>query len=129
MFHKCLCIYTGYKYIFQVGKNGVCESRSVVSDCLRPHELYSPWNSPGQNTGVVAFPFLRGSSQPRDRTQVSNIPCIGRGVLVPPGKSFSVAHSISSLSYICPLNSIVCVCMFCQSMAIRLYGRMQVMNC
>ena len=28
------------------------ESRSVVFDSLRPHGLYSPWNSPGQNTGV-----------------------------------------------------------------------------
>ena len=26
------------------------ESRSVVSDSLRPHGLYNPWNSPGQNT-------------------------------------------------------------------------------
>ena len=25
---------------------------SVVSDLLRPHGLYSPWNSPGQSTGV-----------------------------------------------------------------------------
>ena len=25
------------------------ESHSVVSDSLRPHGLYSPWNSPGQN--------------------------------------------------------------------------------
>ena len=113
------------------------ESRSVVSDSLWPHGLYSPWDSPGQNTGVgslsllqhiflnheskrgllhcgqilyqlsyegsprkssvmsdslwphglypvhrilqarildwVAFPFSRGSSQPRDRTQVSHI--------------------------------------------------------
>ena len=30
------------------------ESRSVMSDSLRPHGLYSPWNSPGQN------PFSRG---------------------------------------------------------------------
>ena len=30
-------------------------------------------NSPGQNTGVGAFPFSRGSSQPRDPTQVSRI--------------------------------------------------------
>ena len=53
----------------------VCESesRSVMSDSLRPHGLYSPWNSPGQNAGVVAFPFSRGSSQPRDQTQVSHI--------------------------------------------------------
>ena len=28
------------------------ESRSVMSDSLRPHRVYSPWNSPGQNTGV-----------------------------------------------------------------------------
>ena len=49
------------------------ESRSVVPDSLRPHGLYCPWNSPGQNTGVFAFPFSRGSSQPRDRTQVSRI--------------------------------------------------------
>ena len=28
------------------------ESRSVVSDSLRPHGLYSPWNSPGKITGV-----------------------------------------------------------------------------
>ena len=52
------------------------EDVSVVSDSLRPHELCSPWNSPGQSTGVVAFPFSRGSSQARDRTQVS---CIAGG--------------------------------------------------
>ena len=28
------------------------ECRSVVSDSLWPHGLYSPWNSPGQNIGV-----------------------------------------------------------------------------
>ena len=38
----------------------VCESRSVMSDSLRPHGLYSPWNSPGQNTGVCSFSFLQG---------------------------------------------------------------------
>ena len=96
------------------------KSHSVVSDSLRPHELPSPCNFPGQNTGMgslsllqgifptqelnwgllhcrgilyqlsyqgspgknilqarilewVAFPFSRGSSQPRDQTQVSHI--------------------------------------------------------
>ena len=39
----------------------------------RGQGLYTPWNSPGQNTGVVAFPFSRRSSQPRDQTQVSRI--------------------------------------------------------
>ena len=48
------------------------ENRSV-SDSLRPHGLYSPWNSPFQNTGVDSFSLLQGSSQPRDRTQVSHI--------------------------------------------------------
>ena len=92
------------------------ESRSVMSNYLQPHELYSPWNSPGQNTGEgslsllqgmfptqglnpgllhcrqvlyqlnhkgssrilewVAYPFSRGSSQPRNRTRVS---CIAGG--------------------------------------------------
>ena len=32
------------------------ESHSVVSNSLPPHGLYSPWNSPGQNTGVDFFP-------------------------------------------------------------------------
>ena len=36
------------------------ESRSVVSDSLRLHGLYSPWNSPGQNTGVGSRSLLQG---------------------------------------------------------------------
>ena len=87
------------------------ESRSVVSNSLWPHGLYSPWNSLGQNTGMgslsllqgifsnqgsspglphcrqilyqlshkgsprilewVAYPFSRGSSQPRNQIGVS----------------------------------------------------------
>ena len=52
-------------------------SHSVVSDSLWPHGLYSP---PGSSVhGVlqarilewVAIPFSRGSSQPRDWTQIS----------------------------------------------------------
>ena len=35
------------------------ESRSVVSDASRPHGLYSPWNSPGQNTGVGSLSLLQ----------------------------------------------------------------------
>ena len=37
-----------------------------MSDTLRPH-------GPGQNMEWIAFPFSRGSSQPRDQTQVSRI--------------------------------------------------------
>ena len=49
------------------------ESHSVMLDSLRLHGLYSPWNSPGQNTGVGSCSLLQGSSQPRDWTQVSCI--------------------------------------------------------
>ena len=31
-----------------------------MSDSLRPHGLYSPWNAPGQNTGVGSLSFLQG---------------------------------------------------------------------
>ena len=40
------------------------ESHSVLSDYLQPHGLYSPWNSPGQYSGVLAVPLSRGSSNP-----------------------------------------------------------------
>ena len=36
------------------------ESRSIVSDSLQPHGLYSPWNAPGQNTGVGSLSLLQG---------------------------------------------------------------------
>ena len=53
----CLTMYVGipwpsYAY--------VCESRSVVSNSLQPHGLYSPWNSLGQNTGVGSISLLQG---------------------------------------------------------------------
>ena len=31
-----------------------------MSNSLRPHGLYSPWNSPGQNTGVGSLSPLQG---------------------------------------------------------------------
>ena len=39
-----------------------CEGKScsVVSDSLSLHGLYSPWNSPGQNTGVGTLSLLQG---------------------------------------------------------------------
>ena len=47
------------------------ESRSVISDSLQPHGLYRILQA-----GIlewVAFPFTRGSSQPRDQTHLSRI--------------------------------------------------------
>ena len=32
----------------------------VMSDSLRSHGLHSPWNSPGQNTGVGSLSLLQG---------------------------------------------------------------------
>ena len=37
-----------------------CESHSVMSDTVWPHGLYSPYNSPGQNTGVGSLSLLQG---------------------------------------------------------------------
>ena len=45
------------------------KSERVMSDSLQPHALYSPWNSPGQNTGGGSLSLLQGISQPRDWTQ------------------------------------------------------------
>ena len=44
--------------IFAVNSKEVkwSESLSVVSNSLQPRGLYSPWNSPGHNTGVDVFP-------------------------------------------------------------------------
>ena len=41
-------------------KAGESESCSVMSDSLQRHGLYSPWNSPGQNTGVGSLSLLPG---------------------------------------------------------------------
>ena len=42
------------------GLKWVTESHSVMSNSLTPHELYSPWNSPGQNTGVGSLSLFQG---------------------------------------------------------------------
>ena len=36
------------------------ESHSVVSNSWQSHGLFSPWNSPGQNTGVGSVSLLQG---------------------------------------------------------------------
>ena len=37
-----------------------CKNHSVVSNSLGLHELYTPWNSPGQNTGTGSRSLLQG---------------------------------------------------------------------
>ena len=63
--HICLCLLH-----WQVGSlplppprkpiHCVSESRTVLFDSLQPLGLYSPWNSPGQNTGVGSCSLLQG---------------------------------------------------------------------
>ena len=53
-------------------------SLSVMSDSLWPHalqpsRLLCPWDSLGKSTEVGSHSFSRGSSRPRDRTQISCI--------------------------------------------------------
>ena len=50
------------------------ESHSVVSDSLQPHGLYAVHGIlQARIPDWVVIPFSRGSSQPRDQTQVSHI--------------------------------------------------------
>ena len=56
------------------------------------------WDFPGKNTGVVAMPSSRGSSQPRDRTCVSYVSSIGRWVLLP-------LHHMACTTWLAPHGS------------------------
>ena len=84
---------------------GVCcvFCHSVVSSCLRPHGLWParllyPRDSLGKNTGVGYISFSRGSSPPRDWTQVS---CIASGC-------FTIWAMFCLCVCVC-----VCVCVCC----------------
>ena len=70
----------------------ICESesgsRSVIADSLWPNELYSPWNSPGQNTGVGSHSFLQRIF-PTQGSNLSLLHC--RQVL------FHLSHQVLSL--------------------------------
>ena len=63
------------------------ESCSIMSNSMRPHGLCSPWNSPGQNTGVSSLSLLQGifptqGSKPKSPAlQVDSLPA------EPPGKA------------------------------------------
>ena len=51
-----------------------------MSDSLWPHGLYSPWNSPGQNTGVGSLSFLQRIFKPRSSTlQADSLPAEPQG--------------------------------------------------
>ena len=58
LFKKSL-LFENNKYLSLLIENE-SDSPSIVSGSLRPHGLYSPWNSPGQNTGVGSLSLLQG---------------------------------------------------------------------
>ena len=49
----------GHSFFISFGACEWSESRKVVSNSLWPYGLYSPWNSPGQNTGVGSRSLLQ----------------------------------------------------------------------
>ena len=55
---------------FEMKRNEIC---SVVSDSLQPHGLNSPWNSPGQNTGMDSLFLLQEIFLTQGSNQVSRI--------------------------------------------------------
>ena len=76
--HMCACMLNPFSHVWL-----------FVGLWTVAHQVLCPWGSPGQNTGVGCHPSSRGTSQPRDWTQVSWVSCITRRVLyhvVPPGK-------------------------------------------
>ena len=93
------CIFLIFKSFWEIGLLGkykwnICmhahtaesESRSDVPDCLQPHGLYSPWNSPGRILKWIAIRFSRGSSQIRGRTQARSLRA-DSSPAEPPGKN------------------------------------------
>ena len=52
-------LYT-WKFLVHVLLKPESKNHSVVSNSLQPHGLYSPWNSPGQNTRVGSRSLLQG---------------------------------------------------------------------
>ena len=82
--------------IFNTHPDSESESHSIVSDSLQPHGLYSPWNSPGQNTGVGSL--LQGSSnpgiEPRSPTlQLDSLPAEPQRILEWVAYPFSIGSS------------------------------------
>ena len=55
-----MCAPFSHAVSFPLKVKSESRSSSVLSDSLRPHGLYSPWNSPGQNTGVGSLSLLQG---------------------------------------------------------------------
>ena len=92
------------------------ESRSVVSDSLLPHGLYSPWNSPGQNTGVGSLSLLQGifpaqgsnPGLPHCRQTLYHLS--HQGI---PSISWSLLKSVSIELVMLSNHLVLCLCLLC----------------
>ena len=85
-----------------------------MSNSLRPQGLYSSWDSPGQNTGVLSLFLLQGIFP----TQGSNLRLLrllhwqaGSLPLAPPGKPYEKGESERKIK----VNSLSCVRLFVTS--------------
>ena len=78
------------------------ESCSVMSDSLRPRGLYSPWNSPGQNTGVDKLSLPNPGIEPRSPAlQADSLPA------KPQGKTKNTGvGSLSLVQWIFPIQEL-----------------------
>ena len=61
-------------FAWDCGGEGEGERRSVVFNSLQSHGLYSPWNSPSQNTGAGSLSLLQGI-YPTQRLNPGLPPC------------------------------------------------------
>ena len=60
-YYKVFLLFLHLEILYVTNVSWKSESCSVVSYSLRTHGLYkSPWNSPGQNTGVGSLSLLQG---------------------------------------------------------------------
>ena len=60
--HKCLGDYHFYWHPQSLARRAEQRDQlhGTLYKSLQPHGLYSPWNSPSQNTGVGSFSLLQG---------------------------------------------------------------------
>ena len=82
------------------------QSHSAVSDSLQPHGLYSPWNSPDQNTGVGSRSLLWGIF-PTQGSNPSLLHC--RQILYQLSHQGSIAYKRKILFWDCPKREVLLI--------------------
>ena len=74
-----------------------------MSDTWQPHGLYSPWDSPGQNSGVGSLSFLQGNLpnpgiEPRSPTlQADALPSEPPGKFIKGEAAKSMAGNVAEI--------------------------------